>query len=292
MNTQSLVHLFLPATVALIMLAMGLGLTLQDFKRLAQKPKAAVVGLVCQMILLPLCGFLVAWVFELGPELAVGMVVLTACPGGAHSNLFTNLARGDTALSVTLTAVAGVLTVVTIPLIANLAIAIFADGNPGLSLPLGETIGKVFGLMALPIVVGMVVRAKTEKYALLFEKIVKSVAVVMLLLLVTGAAGRQANRLVELAQEVGLPVVILNVGTMLIGFGATRMLKLPGRQTIAIVMEVGIQNSALAVSLIMSFFGESFAVPAIVYSLFVYLTGSVIVVVGRRMYPEGVSSPV
>ena len=127
MDTASLVHLFLPATLAMIMLAMGLGLTLRDFKVLADEPRAAWAGLGCQMILLPLCGFMVAWAFQLRPELAVGMVVLTACPGGAHSNLFTNLARGDTALSVTLTAVSGILTIVTIPLIAALSIFVFSD---------------------------------------------------------------------------------------------------------------------------------------------------------------------
>ena len=285
MNTESLVHLFLPTTLAMIMLAMGLGLTLTDFKRLAEKPRAAVTGLSCQLILLPLCGFLVAWAFGLRSELAVGLVVLTACPGGAHSNLFTNLARGDTALSVTLTAVSGVLTVVTIPLLASMAIAAFASGESDLSMPVGETIGKVLGLMAVPVALGMAVRARSEKYASLMEKIVKSVAVLLLVVLIVGAAGRQASRLGELAQEVGLPVVVLNIGTMLLGFTLTRLLALPGRQTIAIVMEVGIQNSALAVGLTMSFFGGEYAVPAIVYSLFVYLTGFLIVLIGRSRYP-------
>lgn len=285
MNTGSLVHLFLPTTLAMIMLAMGLGLTRTDFKRLAEKPKAAVIGLACQMVLLPLCGFLVAWAFGLRSELAVGLVVLTACPGGAHSNLFTNLARGDTALSVTLTAVSGVLTVVTIPLIVSISLAVFAGGESDLSLPIGETISKVLALMALPIAVGMVLRARSEKYARIMEKIIKSVAVFLLVVLIAGAVGRQASRLGELAQEVGLPVMVLNIGTMLLGFGVTRLFALPGRQTIAIVMEVGIQNSALAVGLTMSFFGGEYAVPAIVYSLFVYGTGSLMVVAGRSTYP-------
>lgn len=285
MNTESLVHLFLPTTLAMIMLAMGLGLTRTDFKRLAEKPKAAVTGLACQMVLLPLCGFLVAWAFGLRSELAVGLVVLTACPGGAHSNLFTNLARGDTALSVTLTAVSGVLTVVTIPLIVSISLAVFASGESHLSLPIGETISKVLGLMAVPIAVGMALRARSERYARIMEKFVKSVAVFLLVVLIAGAVARQASRLGELAQEVGLPVVVLNIGTMLLGFGVTRLLALPGRQTIAIVMEVGIQNSALAVGLTMSFFGGEYAVPAIVYSLFVYLTGFLIVLVGRARYP-------
>ena len=139
--------------------------------------------------------------------------------------------------------------------------------------------------MAVPVALGMAVRARSEKYASLMEKIVKSVAVLLLVVLIVGAAGRQASRLGELAQEVGLPVVVLNIGTMLLGFTLTRLLALPGRQTIAIVMEVGIQNSALAVGLTMSFFGGEYAVPAIVYSLFVYLTGFLIVLIGRSRYP-------
>ncbi|MBT6179580.1 MAG: bile acid:sodium symporter family protein [Deltaproteobacteria bacterium] len=286
MNTESLVHLFLPTTLAMIMLAMGLGLTISDFKSLAEKPRAAITGLTCQMVLLPICGFGVAWLFGLRSELAVGLVVLTACPGGAHSNLFTNLARGDTALSVTMTAVSGVLTVVTIPLIASGALQAFATGESDLSLPMGETVTKVFVLMALPIATGMALRAWSEKYARLMEKIVKSIAVFLLVVLIAGAVGRQASRLGELVHEVGAAVVALNVGTMLLGFVVTRSLALPGRQTIAIVMEVGIQNSALAVGLTMSFFGADYAVPAIVYSLFVYLTGFLIVLIGRTIYPE------
>jgi BASS family bile acid:Na+ symporter len=288
MDTASLVHLFLPATLAMIMLAMGLGLTTEDFKYLAQKPRAAWTGIGCQMLLLPMCGFLVAWVFQLRPELAVGMVVLTACPGGAHSNLFTNLARGDTALSVTLTAVSGILTILTIPLMATLAILVFSDGSASVSLPWGESVAKVFGLMALPIGVGMLVRSRSERVAAIAEKVVKTIAVLMLVLIIVGAVGRQSGRIMELIQEVGLAVVVLNIGTMLLGFSLTRALSLSGRQMIAIVMEVGIQNSALAVGLTMSFFGDDFAIPAIVYSLFVYITGFAIVLMGRRIYARSI----
>lgn len=282
MSTESLVHLFLPATLAMIMLAMGLGLTLDDFRRLGQKPRAALAGLGCQMVLLPLCGFAVAWVFGLRPELAVGMVVLTACPGGAHSNLFTNLGKGDTALSVTLTAVSGILTIVTIPLIAALSIWVFSDGSSEISLPWGESVAKVFGLMAFPISVGMLVRSRSARVAEIAERVVKTLAVIMLVLIIVGAVGKESGRLFELCKEAGLAVVVLNIGTMLLGFGVTRLLAIPADQTIAIVMEVGIQNSALAVGLTMGFFGSDFAIPAIVYSLFVYISGAAIVLLGRR----------
>ena len=120
------------------------------------------------------------------------------------------------------------------------------------------------------------------------EKVVKTIAVLMLVLIIVGAVGRQSGRIMELVQEVGLAVVVLNIGTMLIGFSLTRALALPGRQMIAIVMEVGIQNSALAVGLTMSFFGDDFAIPAIVYSLFVYFTGFAIVLMGRRIYAPSI----
>ena len=225
----------------MIMLAMGLGLTLDDFRRLGQKPRAALAGLGCQMVLLPLCGFAVAWFFGLRPELAVGMVVLTACPGGAHSNLFTNLGKGDTALSVTLTAVSGILTIVTIPLIAALSIWVFSDGSSEISLPWGESVAKVFGLMAFPISVGMLVRSRSARVAEIAERVVKTIAVLMLVLIIVGAVGKESGRLLELCKEAGLAVVVLNIGTMLIGFGVTRLLAIPADQTIAIVMEVGIK---------------------------------------------------
>ena len=129
-------------------------------------------------------------------------------------------------------------------------------------------------------------RLGSEKVASLAEKVVKTIAVLMLILIIVGAVGRQSGRLVELAMEVGVAVVVLNIGTMLLGFSVTKALSLPGRQVIAIVMEVGIQNSALAVGLTMSFFGDDFAIPAIVYSLFVYISGFIIVLAGRRFYPK------
>lgn len=283
METETAVYLFLPATLAMIMLAMGLGLTIDNFLHLAKNPRAAVVGLVCQMVLLPLCGFAVAYGFDLGPELAVGLIILTACPGGAHSNLFTSLARGDTALSVTLTAVSGVLTVFTIPIIATLAIACFSNGTSELSMPVVETMGKIFGLMAVPIGVGMLLRSHFGTKASRLEKVVKGVAVLMIVLIIVGAVGRQAERVLGFAITVGAPVVFLSLGTMLLGFAATRIFNLPMGQAIAIVMEVGIQNGALAVGLTMSFFGESFAVPAIIYSLFAYIPGVLLIVVGRAL---------
>ena len=255
MSTESLVHLFLPATLAMIMLAMGLGLTLDDFEDWAKNPAQpsldlAVRWFFCRSVASPWHGF------SASTRACGGVVVLTACPGGAHSNLFTNLARGDTALSVTLTAVSGILTIVTIPLIAALSIWVFSDGSSEISLPWGESVAKVFGLMAFPISVGMLVRSRSARVAEIAERVVKTIAVLMLVLIIVGAVGKESGRIPEFCKEVGLAVVVLNIGTMLIGFGVTRLLAIPADQTIAIVMEVGIQNSALAVGLTMGFFGS------------------------------------
>ncbi len=281
-EAQSAVY-FVRMTVAFIMLAMGLGLSFDDFRRVFEDPRGVSVGLVAQMIGLPVFGLLCAAVFQLPPELAVGMVLLTACPGGAHSNLFSNLARGDTALSVTLTAVTGLLTIVTIPLWTSLALALFGTQEQAVSLPIGETMFEVLGIMAIPVALGMLIRWRFPIWAGYAEKAVKLTAVLLLILIVVGSVTRQPERVAELFGLAGVPVMVLNIGAMLAGWGIGKVGGLPPRQVLTVIIEVGIQNSALAVGLAMGLLGDAYAVPAIIYSLFVYLTGAVVVIIGQRL---------
>ena len=278
------VTLFLPATIAMINLALGLGLTRDDFTRVGNHPRAVGLGLGLQLVGLPVLGALCAAAFGLGPELAVGMVLITACPGGAHSNLFANLARADTALSISLTALSGVITVATIPLWMWSASMLFGAGEV-VQLPLLQTTGQIVGVVLVPLGLGMMVRARSARWAAWLERWVKALAVVLLLVIVVGAVARQADQVARFAREVGPSVVTLHGVALVGGFAAARLAGLGRAQQVAISLEVGVQNSALAVGIALSLLGStSIAVPAIVYSLLVYATSAALVVWSRLHY--------
>ena len=272
----------LPLTIAMIMLSMGLGLITDDFRRIFEKPKAVFIGLCGQLLLLPLLGFAVAFGFGLPPELAVGIIVLTACPGGAHSNLYASLARGDVALSVTLTAISGMLTVLTIPPLIKLATIVFASGGEVVVLPLLDTMGKIFLMMVVPIGIGMWLRSRSARWAARAERVVKPLAVSMLLLIVVGSIASQSTNVLGFAEQAGIPVLTLNLLAMLLGYYMARNAKLPANQCRSITLEVGIQNAALAFALAAGLLESiNVAIPAILYSILVYFTGLLVVVIGR-----------
>lgn len=277
------VQYVLPLTVAMIMLAMGLGLRPEDFRRIADKPRAVFAGLTAQLVLLPILGFTVAYGFRLPPDLAVGLVLLTACPGGAHSNLYASLARADVALSVTLTALSGLLTIVTIPWVLRLATSVFAAHGQVPQLPIGQTMVQIFVIMGLPVAFGMLVRGKWPGWAARFETGVKTVAIILLALIVVGSIARQSDNVATFAKQAGIPVLILNLLAMAVGWLVARQLRLPKPQRRTIALEVGIQNGALAFALAAGLLSSvSVAIPAILYSILVYFTGLLVVFAGRN----------
>lgn len=276
------VQYFLPFSVAMIMLAMGLGLVADDFLRIAQKPRAVILGLAAQLVLLPALGFAVAFGFGLQPELAVGLVLLTACPGGAHSNLYASLARADVALSVTLTAVSGFITILTIPPLVRLATSVFATGGEVPELPIVDTTLRIFVVMAIPVLLGMLIRARRECWASRLEKVVKTFAIVLLALIVVGSIARQSDNVLEFATQAGVPVLALNVVAMAIGYAMASSARLPRPQRRTITLEVGIQNGALAFALAAGLLDSvAVAIPAILYSILVYFTGAFVIADGR-----------
>lgn len=277
--------LFLNVTLALIMLALGLGLTVADFAEVARQPRAGAVGLIGQLVLLPAVALGLAVAFGLSGPLAIGLVLIASCPGGAHSNLFANLANGDTALSVALTAVSGLAVLVTLPLWMGLAIGLFGE-DAALSLPIGETIGQVVGLLGVPLGLGMLVRHRSELWGKRLEPWVKGVAVLLLLVIVAGSVAKNAANVGGFVQQVGGPVVALNVGTMVLGGVLAALARLARPQTISVILEVGVQNSVLAVGLGMGVLGDvAYAIPAIVYSLLVYATAGVFLLGARATGP-------
>ncbi len=286
MGTDTIVKLFIPFVLAVIMLAMGLGLRVVDFKRVVVEPRAVLIGSVAQLVMLPAVGFLLAGAFGLSPPLAVGLVLVTACPGGPSSNLYSHFARGDTALSVTLTAVSGVITIVSIPFVVNLALDHFMGEGRTVHLPIAKTILSIVLAVGLPLAIGMVIRAKRPVTADRIEPWVKRAAVLLLTVLIIGALVKEQARVGTYFAELGLPVLTLSLVTialgMLLGFGA----RLSRGQSVTIGIEVGMQSAALAIGIAMtSLESEEIAMPAVIYGVLAYFTCAVPLVIGRMIIP-------
>ena len=270
---EQIVLVYIPATIVLIMYTMGLALKLADFKRIAVYPVAVAVGVVGQLVLLPALGFFIAWAMKLPPEIAGGLILLSACSGGATSNLFTHMAKGDTALSVTLTAVSGTASIVTIPLITNLGLRMFGGDSVDLELPVGKTMVSIFVVAGIPLVLGMLTQLWRPKLAAKLEPITQRVAVVMLTIMIIGAVVIAWDRVIEIASVAALPAVTLNLGGMTLGYVLARLAMLPRPQVIAIPLEVGVQNAAFALAVSLNILeNEATAGPAVIYGVLMYLT--------------------
>lgn len=292
MQTSFFTAVLLPVGLAIVMLGMGLTLVPEDFQRVTRYPKAVAVGLVSQLLFLPIVGFLVASIVPMPPEIAVGIMVLALCPGGPSSNMITYLAKGDVALSVTLTALSSTITVFTIPLFANLSLQYFAGQDAAIALPIGQTMLQIFAITLVPIGLGMLFRHQFPDLARRLEKVANRLAIAFLALIILAIIIREWSRIPTFIAQVGTAVVLLNIISMAIGFWLGRLFKLNFAQEICIAIEVGIQNATLAIAITAGLLNNpDMAVPAAIYSLFAYATAILTIFYGRksmqRIYQKG-----
>lgn len=259
------------------MLGMGLSLVLDDFKRVLKYPKAAAVGLTNQLILLPIIGYFIATWLGLSPMFAVGLMLVAACPGGVTSNLITHVAKGDTALSITMTAIASFITVFTIPLIMNFALTHFMGESQIIALPIVKTMGQIIGITILPVSIGMFIRNKNPEFAQKMERPSRIASTVIFMIILVAIILANRDRLVEYFAMLGASTLALNLLTMTLGFAAARLFKLNLKQSLSITIESGIQNGTLAIVIAESILKiDDFALPAGVYSLIMFATGGII----------------
>lgn len=264
----------LPVALGVIMLGLGLSLTLADFRRVVVYPRAVVVGLVCQTVLLPLVCLGLAHAFALPPSLAVGLMLLAAAPGGAVANLFSHLAHGDVALNVTLTAINSLLSLVTLPLVVGLSVAHFVGVEHAVPAQPSKVI-TVFSLVVVPILVGMWVRARRPDVAGRLARPVRILSAAFLLAVVAFAAIKERHGLPAAFAKVGLPALTFNLASLGLGYLVPRLLRLDRRQATAIGMEIGIHNGTLAIAVANNVLGDStMALPAAIYSLIAFFTAA------------------
>jgi bile acid:Na+ symporter, BASS family len=279
METNYLTDIMLPLSLAIIMLGMGLSLVPADFKRVFLYPKAASVGILNQIIILPLVGFLLVWLFGLdNPELAVGVMVLAACPGGPTSNLISHISKGDTALSITLTAISSLIAVITIPLIVNLALSIYMQQGDYVPLPVFDTIFKLTLITLLPVSIGMLIRNKAVGFAQRMNKPVKIISGILLVLIILAAILNNREIFVSSFQSVGPVALSLNAGMLIIGYLSARLLRLNRAQRITISVESGIQNGTLGITIASTLLhNDVMAISPAIYSLIMFMTAGMVI---------------
>ena len=273
--TSIIGQIFLPISLAIIMFGMGLSLVTDDFVRLFAYPKAILVGLCNQLLFLPLIGFAIVVLFDLNPTMAIGVMILSLCPGGATSNLITQVSRGNIGLSVTLTALASLITVFTIPVLLSKAIAYFTgDTDVVIQLPILETMLQILVITVIPISIGMMIRKRREAFALSMEKQMRTASTVLFVIIFLIIIIANKDNLTQAMKEVGLPTLLLNLSTMGLGFVSARLFGITGKSQISITIESGIQNGTLAFVIATTILNNfEMGLPAGAYSIWMFISG-------------------
>jgi bile acid:Na+ symporter, BASS family len=275
--------IILAASLIIIMLGMGLSLVLDDFKRIVVYPKAIIVGLSNQLIILPLIGFGIASAFPLQAEIAIGIMILAACPGGPTSNLISHLAKGDIALSVSLTAISSLITIISIPFIVNFALVRFQDAGQMIRLNIVETIIQIMVITVIPVTIGMLIRHYKEDFAARMAKPVRIASGIVLALVIIGIVIKEKDNFISYFQQAGIVALLLNVATMAVGYYTSKIFKVSRKQSISISIESGIQNGTLAITVAVVLLGSSaFAIAPAVYSLIMFFTGGAAIFLSVR----------
>jgi bile acid:Na+ symporter, BASS family len=278
--------LLLPLALAVIMVTLGLSLTTADFRRVFTSPRGIAIGLTNLLLISPLLAFASATLFGLDPVMAVGLVLLGASPGGTLANLLTHLARGETALSITMSAISSVAAVVTVPVFLAFALSHFGAGGLERQPSMLGIVATVFAITVVPLSIGMAYRATRPEAAAALEPRLRRVAMVAFVLVVIGAVSLEWALITASFASVALATLALNVAAMSVSFTVARAARLSSRQATAIAMELGIHNSTLAIAVAVTISTE-LAIPAAVYSLFMFLTaGTFAKVMHGRNRPE------
>ena len=285
MEQNPMVEIGLPVALFVIMVGIGLTLSTGDFRREARTPRGTVVGTLAQLLVMPAFGFAIAALLQLPPALAVGLVIVAACPGGTSSNLITFLARANVALSIVLTMLASVITIVTLPLYTRLALRWQpGDADVAVSVPLGRTIALLVGIVLVPVVIGMTVRKRAPQRAAALERSVSAFGAVILVALIVGIALSLREQFLDLLTSAGPAALLLNLAGLTAGWFLARGAGLRPLDRLTVAIELGIKNSTLGILIAVTVIGsEEMAVPAAVYGLLMYVSAAVLVVLGRRM---------
>ena len=269
---------FLPISLAIIMLGMGMTLIPDDFKRILKFPKAIFIGLTNQLILLPIVGFSLAILFDLDPIMAVGLMILATCPGGPTSNLITQVCKGNIALSVTLTAIASFVSILLIPFILSYALSYFGTKTETtIKLPIVDTILQIMVITVIPISIGMLIRNYKSNFAKRMEKPMRIASTIIFILVFIAVLAASSDMIVSGMKATGLVTLLLNIITMSLGYFSAKLFKLDIKSAISITIESGIQNGTLALVIAASVLNNpEMGIPIGAYSIWMFITGGIL----------------
>ena len=273
----------LPLALAFIMFALGLGLTGADFLRVIKQPRDFLVGIFSQIILLPIIAFTLIKLWPISPELAIGVMIIAAAPGGVTSNILTSFARGDVALSISLTAIISLLSVITVPFIILTSVILIEKSDLNLEISLTSMAISMFLIVTVPVVIGMIFRKFASNAAIKYEPIAKKVSTVLFIIVLLGAILAEKNNIVSYFSQAGLITLALNVIMMIVAYYVAHLFASGMQQKKCITIECGLQNGTLAIFVATSIFGGGmYVIPAATYSLIMFLTSLVFVFIVRN----------
>jgi len=274
----------LPLALAFIMFALGLGLTGADFLRVIKQPRDFFVGTFSQIILLPIIAFILVKLFSASPELAIGVMIIAAAPGGVTSNILTSFARGDVALSISLTAIISLLSVITVPFIILTSLTLIEDSSLDLNISLTNMAISMFLIVTVPVIIGMIFRKLASNASMKFEPIAKKVSAVLFVIVLLGAILAEKKNIISYFAEAGLITLTLNVVMMVVAYYVAQLLASGTKQKKCITIECGLQNGTLAIFVATSIFGGGiYVIPAATYSLIMFLTSLIFIYFVRKV---------
>ena len=273
----------LPLALAFIMFALGLGLTGADFLRVIKRPRDFFVGTFSQIILLPIIAFILVKLWPISPELAIGVMIIAAAPGGVTSNILTSFAKGDVALSISLTAIISLLSVITVPFIILTSLTLIENSGLDLNISLTNMAISMFLIVTVPVIIGMIFRKFASKVAIKFESIAKKISAVLFVIVLLGAILAEKDNVVSYFAQAGLITLVLNVVMMIVAYYIAQLLASGTQQKKCITIECGLQNGTLAIFVATSIFGGGiYVIPAATYSLIMFATSLIFVYFVRK----------
>lgn len=287
MEASPLISAGLPIALFIIMTGIGMTLALRDFRQVAVYPRGMVVGTLAQILLMPLVAFLLATLLALDPAIAVGLVIIAACPGGTTSNLFVLLARGNIALSIVLTVIASLVTILTLPLFTNIALQAYLGEEQDIVLPVWKTVAMLIGIVLLPVAMGMTIRSRAPALARRAEGFVSVFGALVLAALIVVLVYGVRDQFWSLLEQAGPATLLLNLAGIFLGLVAGRVTGLTQRESLAVAVELGVKNSTIGLMVTLTLLESStMSVPAAVYGVLMFPIGFALAMYGRRVIPQ------
>lgn len=275
--------IILAISLVIIMFGMGLSLVKEDFTRLFQKPKAIIVGLINQIVLLPIIAFVLISILNVGTDIAIGVMILAACPGGPTSNLITYLAKGDAGLSISLTTANSLITIFTIPFVVDFSLEHFLDAKEVIQIDKLKMLIQIFVIVIIPVSIGMALKKAKPNFADKMNKPVKIASAAVLFLVIIGLVLKKKEDLIPYLQLAGVTTLLLNLATMTVGFVTAKIMRLNLAQSLTVSIESGIQNGTMAIAIASGILmNDNYAIAPAVYSLIMFFTSGAIIAIGIK----------